>query len=730
MLLPPSVPTVPKRPKKLTDSTPTNLKTESSDNLNASSSKPDEPVIPKRPSKTRKSESFSAQPIESSSVAEPSAEEPIADSSSSQLESKKDSDQLDQGSTSPIPNPPAKDKNNNSNDEPESVLNSQQEESNSDSELEGDITPGNSNTKITFKDEVDEDDYNANNTDTSSFNDDVETVLQDKDTEGGSYIESQPDVHDGVAPTVDSSNNSNESTNIEPKAIDQLEKGIDHGSQSIDEASKDVNSEGPDIEQSNKEIPDIEQSIEKVTHEQTTDEKLTLNDNDDISGKIESSKPSETKDLTEPDTPVIPSRPKKSSTEESIETPQMPSSRPSKSKVNSQEPEPENTTIPAIPSRPRPKAKSSSELTPVESKSVDKSESPVVPGRPEKPFEDSLSRASPQLSDAKPKAPPPKPKKLSSKIAAFQQMFNQEKKEDLDSEKEDSNVSKLSPVTRGKLSSDKMKFAESLKGMMGKGVALPGMTNPNIPTKSEESLVEDFKKDEEISTSTDSEIKPISNRPSRAKGPRGKRLPNSLKKPLNVEVEPRFKLIVEDLWDLKFEPKVDTVESTEDLVKSPEEETTFKDTDSTREDLVFQDPVLISKESISDSKESLASIPGLKSNSGSESHEDNEEGKDSTVKSDTPTDLGIDKKVEKAGNEESVKPDEDELESLDDAKIDEVPENNEDRTTEAASKETADPIQGEKGVDLLKSVVDEYLADESLTQTPGREDKITQGASN
>lgn len=89
MLLPPSVPTVPKRPKKLTDSTPTNLKTESSDNLNASSSKPDEPVIPKRPSKTKKSESFSAQPIASSSAVEPSAEEPIADSSSSQLESKR-----------------------------------------------------------------------------------------------------------------------------------------------------------------------------------------------------------------------------------------------------------------------------------------------------------------------------------------------------------------------------------------------------------------------------------------------------------------------------------------------------------------------------------------------------------------------------------------------------------------------------------------------------------------
>ncbi|KAK7684041.1 hypothetical protein QCA50_013019 [Cerrena zonata] len=697
-------------------------KTESSNNLIASSPNPDEPVIPKRPSKTKKSESSSAQPIASSSVAKSSAEQPIADSlSSSQADSKNDSDQSDQASTPPIPNRPAKDKNNNPN-EPESVLNSQQEDANSDSELEGDITPGNSNTKITFKDEVDEDDYNANNTDSSSFNDDVETVLQDRDTEGGSYIESQPDVHDGVAPTADSSNNSNESTNIEPKVIDQPDKSVDHATPSIDEASKDVNIEVPDIEQSNKE--DIEQSIENVTHEQTTDEQLALNDNDDISNKIETSKPSETKDLTEPDAPVIPTRPKKASTEESIETPQIPSSRPSKSKVNSQEPEPQNTTTPTIPSRPRPKAKSS-ELTPVESKSVDKSESPAVPARPEKSSEDSSSKASPQLSDVKPKAPPPKPKKLSSKIAAFQQMFNQEKKEELDSEKEDSNVSKPSPVTRGKLSSDKMKFAESLKGMMGKGIALPGMTNPNIPTKSEESLVEDSKKDEEIPTSTDSKIKPISNRPSRAKGPRGKRLPNSLKKPLNVEVEPRFKLIVEDLWDLKFEPKVDSVESTEDLVKSSEDETALQDTDSNREDLVSQDPVLTSNESISDSKESLTSIPGLNTNNESVPQEDNEEAKDSTIKSDAPTDLGIDEKAERTGDEESVNRDEDEPESLDDAKIDEVSENKEDLTTATASKETADPIQGEKGVDLLKSVVDEYLADESLTQTPGSEDDIS-----
>lgn len=146
--------------------------------------------------------------------------------------------------------------------------------------------------------------------------------------------------------------------------------------------------------------------------------------------------------------------------------------------------------------------------------------------------------------------PPPKPKKLSSKIAAFQQMFNQEhllpkssqvnksaSKLDLEEKPLDN---KESP---SRLSSDKMKFAQNLQGMMGKGIAMPGMVDPNLPQNV----------DAEQVGSPHKEVKILNVKKGVVKGPRGKKLPKSLKTPVNIEVAPRFNSFILTIWELDFQ---------------------------------------------------------------------------------------------------------------------------------------------------------------------------------
>lgn len=183
-----------------------------------------------------------------------------------------------------------------------------------------------------------------------------------------------------------------------------------------------------------------------------------------------------------------------------------------------EEPQPKMPIIPLRPSKPK---KIDSTVSELDSKS-----SPSVPSRPPKP-----------ASKEKPKAPPPKPKKLSSKIAAFQQMFNQEPAETTKEEKS-------SPEKRGKLSSDKTNFAANLQNMMGAGIALPGMANPEMLKKlapAESELEPSEKKTDSVPQSTSR----------RARGPRGKRLPKSIQES-TIAIEPRFKFSSGKLWEIDF----------------------------------------------------------------------------------------------------------------------------------------------------------------------------------
>lgn len=176
---------------------------------------------------------------------------------------------------------------------------------------------------------------------------------------------------------------------------------------------------------------------------------------------------------------------------------------------------------------------------------------PEVPSRPiKKVLHENLEKS------VQKKAPPPKPKKLSSKISAFQQMFSQEPPaapprgaiQDCGSEKQNSK----------KLSNDKLKFAASLQGVMGRGIPLPGMANKRAISDFESS-VDEFKPDSanDGTKLAKNDPKPLKVEGKRPKGPRGRKLPQILKDPVDLSSKPRFQLVLYKLWEINFNPPQD-----------------------------------------------------------------------------------------------------------------------------------------------------------------------------
>ncbi|KAM9925737.1 hypothetical protein OXX59_003683 [Metschnikowia pulcherrima] len=174
-----------------------------------------------------------------------------------------------------------------------------------------------------------------------------------------------------------------------------------------------------------------------------------------------------------------------------------------------------------------------------------RSSTPKIPSRPVKQdratstHDSYKEHAKPEASDcttAK-KGPPPKPKKLSSKIAAFQQMFNQAPLEHT--------MPKPAPAERNKLSSNQTDFASNLQNMMGRGLPLPGMANPDMVKKLSPSEQSEREANENTESAASSSI------PRRARGPRGKRLPRSIQE-AKIEVEPRFSVSVSEVWSVSL----------------------------------------------------------------------------------------------------------------------------------------------------------------------------------
>ncbi|KAM9939997.1 hypothetical protein OXX80_000555 [Metschnikowia pulcherrima] len=183
-----------------------------------------------------------------------------------------------------------------------------------------------------------------------------------------------------------------------------------------------------------------------------------------------------------------------------------------------------------------------------------RSSTPKIPSRPVKQdrattHDSDKEHAIPETSDSTTakKGPPPKPKKLSSKIAAFQQMFNQAPLEHT--------MPKPAPVERNKLSSNQTDFASNLQNMMGRGLPLPGMANPDMVKKlSPSGHSEKDEANENTESAANSSI------PRRARGPRGKRLPRLIQE-AKIEVEPRFSVSVSEVWSVSLsKPRRENIE--------------------------------------------------------------------------------------------------------------------------------------------------------------------------
>ncbi|CCE81575.1 Piso0_002235 [Millerozyma farinosa CBS 7064] len=177
---------------------------------------------------------------------------------------------------------------------------------------------------------------------------------------------------------------------------------------------------------------------------------------------------------------------------------------------------------------------------------------PSIPQRPRpKTIKSSkeLSESEKSQPTNKPKAPP-KPKNLSSKIAAFQEMLNQgtsiapgNNKSVAVPKKDNATVQEgISGPSR--LSSDRMKFAQSLQGLVGKGMA----PEPIGSGPTENRVTSD--KGAEMKTEKVTHI-------TKSRGPKKKRLPGSLKNPAVLEAKTRFNITTSQLWVVDYKSHID-----------------------------------------------------------------------------------------------------------------------------------------------------------------------------
>lgn len=181
------------------------------------------------------------------------------------------------------------------------------------------------------------------------------------------------------------------------------------------------------------------------------------------------------------------------------------------------------------------------------------------------------------------KAPPPKvPKKPSSKIAAFQEMLQQQQSEELGllnkttpkipwkrpivtSTTNESNLKTGSPdepiKTVNRVQSD---FAHNLNGLLG--VGLPGIS---LGTKSFESSkhVKEGPSEDNLGNKKEFLRVPDARR-SRARGPRGRKLPEEVKKPVEVTNETlgnTLRITIQPLWSIDFGNITDSSEIEESV---------------------------------------------------------------------------------------------------------------------------------------------------------------------
>lgn len=401
---------------------------------------------------------------------------------------------------------------------------------------DGEKTPGNSNSKITFK--HDDESLSAVVSDVSSFNDDVETFLQEKEDNEANVKQAEH------AEPIE------QAEQIEQEGVERYsdeghrqERELD-GEESHHDSLESTEQLYITRETSNPASNEVSDGQTETSHDDMDDD-TAMDDLNFSQGENEGDRTNNTGIYTIGEAIKGEGIPLSGVSEKNFfdvysalskgdsDIPQV-----TKSKEINNPTEPENVEDVS--------KGDSVELSVAKVTGVQENAQPLVPSRPNKKvIQGSLTTG---------KVPPPRPKKLSSKISAFQQLFNQEPlappqrpmKRQVESENKGSK----------KLSNDKLMFAESLQGVMGRGVPMPGMVNPNLLRKEVEGSI-----DKEISDTTQDEDfdtpRPERNvgksEARRTKGPKGRRLPKSLKDPIKIESRPRFQLVLYKLWKFNFE---------------------------------------------------------------------------------------------------------------------------------------------------------------------------------
>ncbi|CAN3371852.1 hypothetical protein DIURU_000290 [Diutina rugosa] len=432
-----------------------------------------------------------------------------------------------------------------------------------DDDDDGDKTPGNTEPQVSMK--VEEDEPIPGGPEDSSFDDDQETVSQDvEDQRDRNHMVSTSSPapsaesrfgHPEATPVIGSeatpktTDNTSETTTEEPQTVTSSEP-TEAKIAATESSGKDAAELDPvepvdnepvepqptpkqpsetvtlDKDADPKPVSTFEEIEEKVNEQPQADDEAKPVNHDDNSDATATRSSDDVEAPTTNDNVNDNDKPKETNPEQDVgdkKTSTAPgeATKPSQP-IDGDKREPSTSTAtPVIPKRPQ---------------------RPSVPSRPAKkpsvPSLASTAAADDATAAAKPKAPPPKPKKLSSKIAAFQEMLKnpQPPARSASPPKDEGSSSR-------KLSADKRGFAQNLQGMMGMGVPLPGMAATPEMLRKLKSQDDDAADDDDTKPSTK-----VAG-PRRARGPK-KRLPKALEEAKNATHTPRYQISTGTLWSI------------------------------------------------------------------------------------------------------------------------------------------------------------------------------------
>ncbi|KAI5969288.1 AIM21 [Candida margitis] len=421
--------------------------------------------------------------------------------------------------------------------------------------IDGDKTPGNSNTKASFKENIDETD--AADNESSSFNDDMETVLQEshESSDGGSDYS----VHLASA-TQDIPVNGLQESSAEFTKEEEPDNTGGKNDKNEKKQTGNAREEDHTDHKFEAEYASKGDDEENIT---TGEESLSTKEDPHTQDREEQERSVENPSATASKVPMIPARParpagKSKTSNTSLDTDEDTTVEESGKQVSASDEVNQQNIAPNDSPKDSPGISSAepSDLNKIVSNepvvgdntqkaAPEKNPVPKIPVRPTK---------RPDESKAGPKAPPPKPKKLSSKIEAFQQqLFNSSSNHGKTSNSDTGttnggeNISNKAPVHRRVFESS--------------GIPLPGMFNPALRPVAVEPKASKEESLKETRTTK------------RVRGPRGKRLPQAVAN-ASVVSESNRDLEKGSLWAFTFtkasSTETDNTEKVSITNKSPE----------------------------------------------------------------------------------------------------------------------------------------------------------------